>query len=580
MPTFDARLVFGAGTADEPVAVRGVALLAANTLTWDLHDLSDLYAFTRAGGLHNVDVASDRTTFSAYGIDNNIDRVLAGLRRWVVDGVYDDSAASFITSMRREIKRNDDQALLTDAWRTSLFGPNHPYVAAGIVRRANSALTLQDAERFRRAYYTPDNATLIIAGHFDADAADEWIDFLFSKWSDRAAGRARVPVAAQPAAIAKLDDTVLVQLRIAIAATGTRAQQLVAAEMLSEIARDVRFKLGASYTFDAQLAETRLANFLVFAGWIDAARAADAVELVRDRIIELRRDATVAARSFVVARDHVLTTLRSRVGSASALAARVEHDVELGRPPLSDLDATQAVQSLTIADMTETLHGVDLAQATVLMDGPKAEIARAFEVLGRTPRYVEAPAITSTSTSGPGETIPAFVGEPQEVYRSSRVPALTEQPPARRLLQLSASAALASVTNESAVVSGTTVAAAVGYRYAWYNAIGAYVDIGRLSDTSSSNGLPRTVTITPLDVLVLWHLGSGQRTWGELLGGVHFQHSSADSQWRAGALYGVQAGLDVIRHRDHRIGLLLRWESTTHSETDYQALSLGLVYRQ
>ncbi|HSN25967.1 MAG TPA: insulinase family protein [Kofleriaceae bacterium] len=164
------------------------------------------------------------------------------------------------------------------------------------MRRANPAITLEQAAAFRSAYFTPDNATLVISGDFDADLANRWIDYLFADWQGHAAGHNYVPASPHAELIAKADDTTLVQMRLAIPiAPGARAQHLVVAEMLGDIAHDVRYRLGATYTFDGRLAETREASYLVLGGWIDAAQTTAAVELVRDRIGELQRDPAAAA---------------------------------------------------------------------------------------------------------------------------------------------------------------------------------------------------------------------------------------------------------------------------------------------
>ena len=138
-----------------------------------------------------------------------------------------------------------------------------------------------------------------------------------------------------------------------------RADSLVVAEMLDEIAHDVRYSLGASYTFGAVLGETRLARYYVVAGWIDATRATAAVQLVRDRIHELRSDPDAAMRAFVIARRHVLTKLRSRASSATALAAAVENDVELGLGPMSDARTATEVEALTFERMAAALTELD-----------------------------------------------------------------------------------------------------------------------------------------------------------------------------------------------------------------------------
>jgi zinc protease len=581
VPTFDARLIFGSGTAAEPTAQRGVALLAAHTLTWDLHYLNDLFPFARAGGMRNTDVTTDRTTFSVQGLDMNLDVVLAGLRRWVREGTYDDSAASFVTAMQRATKRVDDQGPLTDAWRAALFGPRHPYVQAGIARHVNNALTLDDAARFRAAYYAPDNATLVIAGRFDAALADRWIDYLFADWQGHGPARASEPSASQPASIAKVDDVALVQLRIAIPADATRrAQELVAAAMLDEIVHDVRHRLGASYTLDADLTETRLASFLMIAGWVDTARAAEAIELIRDRIAELRTNEDAAARAFVTARGHVLVKLGSQVGSAGALAARVEQDIELARAPMSDLHTGTAVQKLTLADMTATLATLDLARATVLMNGPAAELASAFQVLGRTPVYIQKP--SEASYAGPGATAPAFVSAEQQVRTSDLARSLTEQLSPELMLTIFPSWSAANYGEREGGVllplTGYSLAADVGYRFGLTTAIGAHLSIGRLVATAPDQ---RFIEMTAINALGFVHLEGDERFWTDLMLGLHLDRvSDITTQSRTALLAGIQLGADLWTIGTRRLGIAARLESSLSPDVGYSSLSLGLVLRQ
>jgi zinc protease len=585
VPTLDARLVFRTGTADEPTAQRGVALLAAHTLTWDLHHIRDLFPFARAGGMRDTDVSTDRTSFSVQGLDVHLDVVLAGLRRWVWEGTYDDSAAGFVDALRRAAKRDQDQGPLTEAWRAALFGRSHPYVHAGIVRHANNALTLADAVRFREAHYTPDNATLVIAGRFDVALADRWIDYLFADWRGRAEATEPVPAALQPASIASVDDLAMAQLRIALPASAAgRAQQLIAVAMLNQIAHDVRHRLGASYAFDAQLGETRLATFYVMGGWIDAARAAAVTRLVRDRITELRGDTLAAARAFVTARAHVLAQLRSQVGSASSLADRVERDVEMAREPMSDLQTANVVQALTLDDMTDTIAALELSRAVVLMHGPAAEVKAAFDVLGRRPVYPASVAASPerAERAAPAATPAAFASAEQRVRLSDLRASLTEQPPyPTRLVMVAPGVSLLSTFVESRRIelTGYTLGAGVGYRRGWFNALGGHISVGMVNANDAD--VPQPVRLVPIDVVGFAHLDGRGRLWGDLLLGLHLDVVSATTtQLRAGILYGVQAGIDVARLGTHRIGIGVRWATTTRSSTDYSSLSLGLVYRQ
>jgi zinc protease len=582
-PVFDARLIFRAGTANEPAGRRGIALLAAHTLTWDLRYLGDLVAFARAGGMRDTDVGTDRTTFSVQGLDTSLDVVLAGLRRWVREGTYDDSAATFVTAMRRAGKRVDDDGPLTDAWRAALFGPDHPYVRAGIVRHADVAVTLADVAGFRAASYTPDNATLVVTGQFDPALADRWIDFLFADWQGRATATTAVESAPQPLSIARADDIAMVQVRVAIPATGAdRARALVAAAMLDEITDDVRHRLGASYTLDAELVEARQASFFAIAGWVDATRTAEAIQLIRDRLRELATDPDAAARAFVIARGHVLARLRARAASAGGLAARVEKDVELAREPMSGRATAAAVQALTIAEMTETLAGLDLARATMMMNGPAAQVDRAYAVLGRTPTYV--PPATAT-TGGPGTTPPAFAAPEQRVRPADVEPALTVR--ARPLVMVSfvlggSGAVFGEGDADSDLVpSGVSFALGAGWRFARYRAIGGLVTLSRLTDRVDADS---ELELMPINLAAVFHNDTQGDVWFEVFAGVHFERMGLTGfmpEWRdAAPVLGVQLGHDTVKLGDNMFGPAVRFESTVLGDTKYTSLSLALGFRR
>lgn len=582
VPTFDARLVFGTGTADEPDAQRGVASLAAHTLTWDLHFLDDLIPFVRAGAMRNTDVGYDHTTFSVQGLDKNLDVVLAGLRRWVREGTYDDSAASFVRAQRQAAKHSIDDSVSTDAWRAALYGPAHPYVRAGLARHVNNAVTLGDAMQFRAARYTPGNATLVIVGSFDPALADRWVDYLFADWTGAATKRQSVPAATMPTSFAKIEDVAMVQMRIAIpTATADRARQLVAAAALSAIARDVRFRLGASYTFDAALSESRVASFFIIGGWVDASRASAAVRLVKDRIEQLRRDSTAAAGAFVVARAHALSELRSSAGSATALAARAERDIGLGRAAFSDAQTSTEVEKLTLDDMTETLAALELPRATILMSGPETEVNGAFAVLSRKPTYIAAD-VTPSDAVGPSVVAPAFVSPEQRVRRSDLVVSLTKQPPPQLTFSLQIGGTVASVAGDEApsgaLLTGYTLSGTVAY-HVGSSSVGALFGVGVLDGELTDSTPPLSIRAIPIDVLALVHSVSGSR-WLDGLVGVHFdQLNNGTTTWRSGLMYGARLGIDIHILRGHRVGVGLGWQSTFASAADYGALTLSLSYR-
>ncbi len=58
----------------------------------------------------------------------------------------------------------------------------HPYKRPGIGNLEElSAATLEDAFKFYREYYRPDNAALIVVGDFDSEQLDRWVDKYFGR---------------------------------------------------------------------------------------------------------------------------------------------------------------------------------------------------------------------------------------------------------------------------------------------------------------------------------------------------------------------------------------------------------------
>ena len=589
VPTLDVRLVFGAGTADEPAGKRGAAIVAAHALTWDLRFLNDMLRYAAAGGTNRVDVGFDHTSFATQGLDMHLDLLLAGLRRWVREGRYDQDADQIVEAMRRERKASSDDGALTDAWRTALYGGAHPYVQAGIVRHASAALTVDDAAQFRADHFTPDNATLVIAGGFDAAVADRWIDYLFADWTGRAPARRAPRATWRPRSIAQLDETTQLYLQLALpAAADRRAEQLVAAAMMFEVASDVRHQLGASYGLGAQLVESRLTSHYEIAGDVDAARAAEAVELLRARLESLRTDADLAARAFVVARARVLTQLGAVTGSAVQLAEGVQAELATGRAPLTVHETAARVQRLTIDAMAATL-AVDLARAVVLMRGPAAALEAAFGVLGRRPDHVRAdPAVPGTRAADPGSPASSSGARRSDADAIGRLEdALTEQgPPPRFTFTLAAGYAAGTVLRHG--VGGLTLTGEVGYRLQRTTAVGLHLSLGQLHGTYDTGRFgPYIEDLRPVEVLPIGIGGYLQaiaydRLWGAFLVGLHLDRVTDDglTSWDRSLGIGVQGGVDILKLRGHRLGAFERIDGELLSDASYAAITFGLAYRR
>jgi zinc protease len=591
VPTIDVRLVFRAGTADEPADKRGAALLAGYALNWDLRYLNDYLAFSTAGGRGGLVVDTDVTVFTARGLDMHVDFLLAGLRRWVREGRYDRSSSRYAEYMRRQTKEIDDEGALIDAWRTAVYGAGHPYVQAGLSRQVSPGVSIEDARQFRARYLTPDNATLVIAGRFDAATADRWIDYLFADWTGRAEPRHAVRARPQPASLAKDEDIMQTYISITLPAEEReRAQHLVLTEMLRELAGDVRYQLGASYGLSATLTDARLATHYHLGGWVDAARGAEAIELLRARIDQLRTDADTAARAFVTARARVLTQLTASTGSAAELAGRVQRDVELGRAPVSDLATAEAVRVLTIDQLRTALDDLDLSRAILVMRGPRTEVDRAFAVLGRTPSYVQVTDLERdlrAERAEKGATTRSDTGrEDDERLRPSDIEdALTTQGP-RNPLTLAVMPAYTLSRFLGGSARGISVAAGVGYRIDHRAAIGLRASVGSLEGESSEGRLVQRrhpLAVVPLGLTAYVHGTGYDRLWGGVYIGVHrdrFTEREQPSWWQTSIGIGVEGGVDIVNLNGNRFGVFVRTESELGVDTVYTAFALGVGYRR
>jgi zinc protease len=572
VPTVDVRLVFAAGTSDDPEGQRGVALVAGKALRWDLKYINDLLAFTAAGGRGYIDVGHDATTFEARGLDMHVDYLLAGLRRWVREGRYE--AASIAEVLRDEDKRSDDTGPLTTAWRAALYGADHPYTASG----TSAGVSKDDAAKFRAAHFTPDNATLIIAGHFDVAVANAWIDFLFRDWTGKAVTRDAPSVVPQPGSLARDKDATQLSLSIALPATaGSRAAQLVAAQMLDELAGDVRHQLGATYGLHVWRVEQRLATEYEIEGRVDAPRAKDAVALLKARIAALHADPAAAAAAFVVARERAHAQLIAPRDIATAAAANAAHDIAMHRAPGSDLATASEVEALTVDAMGPTLAELDLAHATIAMAGPRVDVDAAYAALGRTPTYVDAPA---PAPAAPPAPIPASTADiPDDVED-----ALTNQkPPAKLALALGVNAGYTFESVAERDAGGVAFGADVGLNLDQGTAVGLHLGFGYLTGEYVPDVLvpPVPVRILPLSIKAYGIGTTYDRFWGKAMAGLQLEQLTAETPaaWHSGLGIDLLVGVDGTTINRFKIGAFIGSAVVIGGDVSSFALMGGLSAR-
>jgi zinc protease len=576
VPTVDIRMVFRAGASDDPKDASGAAKVAGHGLTWNLHHFNDLLLFAGAGGTQRVDVGTDHVEFGVRGMEMHLDALLAGLRRWVVEGQYGSDTEAVALALRSTVKEGQHEGALFDAWTAALFGKDHPYAKFGSARQLSPGLAGTDGKLFHDAHLTPDNATLVISGGFDPALADRWIDYLFKSWAGTAAPRSDRVAEFRRVSLAHEEPAEQTLIRLAFpVASKARANQLVLAEILAIVVAEVRHQLGASYGVHASLHDARLGPRYQVVGYIETRRLVEAMQLIHQRLDLLQDDADEAARMFVTARARVLTRLTALSGRPSELSDQIVEDVVHDRAPLSALATALAVQKLTLPAVD--LGELDLDRAAVLMQGPRDQLDPAFLALGRIATYVTAPATTPAPAATP--TRPMLV---DSVPHTLELP-LTYQGP-RNPLGFIFGVTYGSGGALDGDLTGYQLTARVLYKFDRRTSFGAGLTVGNFEGTAV---LVERMPPAPIDVLPVGVTGGLQasfwdRGWLGAYLGFHADRviAAGVTTWRKTGGFELMGGVDLVELRGNRLAIYGRIDAAPLGDISFTSFTAGLAYRR
>ncbi|MEL6324860.1 MAG: pitrilysin family protein, partial [Pseudomonadota bacterium] len=104
---------------------------------------------------------------------------------WFINTVTDPVLAKekqVVKNEKRQSVDNQPYGHLFSVLRSNMYPETHPYhwEVIGSLEDVQAA-TLDDVKTFYRAWYTPNNVTLVVAGDFDASQAREWVETYFSE---------------------------------------------------------------------------------------------------------------------------------------------------------------------------------------------------------------------------------------------------------------------------------------------------------------------------------------------------------------------------------------------------------------
>jgi len=165
------------------------------------------------GGTRNGSTNSDRTNYWENMPSNYLEKTLwleADRMGYLLDAVDQENLDLQRSVVKNEKRQNtDDQpyGMVNETVRKLIYPPSHPYswTTIGLMEDLDAA-SLEDVHAFNRRFYTPNNASLCVAGDFDPAETKAWIEKYFghlppgppverlAQWVPRLAAEIRAPI--------------------------------------------------------------------------------------------------------------------------------------------------------------------------------------------------------------------------------------------------------------------------------------------------------------------------------------------------------------------------------------------------
>jgi zinc protease len=182
-PIVGVNIWYHVGSKNERVRRSGFAHLFEHMMFQgsEHHDAEYFGPIQSVGGLLNGSTSEDRTNYWEIVPSNQLERALimeSDRMGFLLPAMTQEKLDNQRDVVRNERRESEGQPY-SAFWLTfneNFYPKGHPYDHSVIgIHEDLEAATLEDVKDFFRSYYTPNNATLSIAGDFDAAQAKEWI---------------------------------------------------------------------------------------------------------------------------------------------------------------------------------------------------------------------------------------------------------------------------------------------------------------------------------------------------------------------------------------------------------------------
>ncbi|MDQ3368901.1 MAG: hypothetical protein M3680_26045 [Myxococcota bacterium] len=136
-------------------------------------------------------------------------------------------------------------------------------------------------------------------------------------------------------------------------------------------------------------------------------------------------------------------------------------------------------------------------------------------------------------------------------------------------------------------MSGYTLTGEVGYRRDRTTAIGVHASFGRLrgeyETPLEANPRLHPIEIQPFALAGFVQATTHDQLWAALIVGLHLDRVTDDDaapEWISSIGVGLEAGIDLVQLRGHRLAVHGRIDSELLSRGGYTAFMIGLGYRR
>ena len=179
------QMWYNVGSKDDPAGRSGFAHLFEHILSRVTRNIApgDLSRLVEeeAGGTRNASTGPDTTNYYETVPANQLEAMLWAhaerMGRSVLDQSVFDAERNIVKEEMRQRVLSQPYGRLQRYYTFDTGFTTHPYRRSGIGTMADlDAATLEEARAFHANFYRPDNAVLIVAGNFDQQQLDRWVD--------------------------------------------------------------------------------------------------------------------------------------------------------------------------------------------------------------------------------------------------------------------------------------------------------------------------------------------------------------------------------------------------------------------